>query len=385
MGETTRFVIRSGRTTLYFGAGAVEELKGFLEDFKHVCIVTGRKSARVSGALGDLEKLLGEIGVESVLFDRVAPNPTTKIVDELARFAWENGAEALVAVGGGSVIDSAKIASAIIVCGGRAEDYLRGKRKPARTLPIYAINLTHGTGSEIDRYAVATVENTGEKLGASITYPRASVDDPRYTLSLPRNQSIYTSLDAFYHAYESATSNLSSPYVNMMCLETVKLIGEQLPRLDAGLSNLECREKLLYASMLAGIAIDHSSTHIVHAIEHALSGIQPKLAHGAGLAIIGPRAVFHVHKAVPEKSARILKPIAPHLKGVPEEAEEAMRAVKGFQEKSGFDERLSDYGFGKDDLKLVLELVLDRLKRMWSESPLQLTREIVTDIYVSSL
>jgi alcohol dehydrogenase len=83
-----------------------------------------------------------------------------------------------------------------------------------------------------------------------------------------------------------------------MAREATLLITEYLPKLVNNLKSLELREKLLYASMLADISIDSGSTHIIHAIEHVLSGLQPKLAHGYGLALLGPRAAYYIHKAV---------------------------------------------------------------------------------------
>ncbi len=103
----------------------------------------------------------------------------------------------VIAIGGGSVIDTAKVASVVAASGGRVEDYLYFRMKTKRMIPLIAINLTHGTGTEIDRYAVITIDETRGKRGIGIRYPDISFDDPRYTLTLPENQTLYTSLDAF--------------------------------------------------------------------------------------------------------------------------------------------------------------------------------------------
>ena len=378
--------MRSGGATVYFGVGTVAKLKKYLSNFSSICLVTGRSSAEVSGALGDVVKLLNELGIEYMRFSSVQPNPTATQVRELARFIWESGVEAIVAIGGGSVIDAAKVASAVVANGGKVEDYLRMVRKPKKLLPIYAVNLTHGTGTEVDRYAVVTIEESKEKLGIAVAYPEVGIDDPKYLITLPRNQTIYTALDAFYHSYESATVGKSkSPYVRLLGKESIGLIRDWLPKALSNLRDIECRYWLLYSSLLAGMAIDHASTHIIHAIEHALSGIQPKLAHGAGLAIIGPRAIYYTHRAMPKESATVLRPIAPELKGVPEEAEEAARAVAEFQRSVGFEERLSDYGFGRDDVKEVIELVLGPLRHLSEETPFPVSEGIIKDIYLSSL
>jgi len=380
------FSVKSGEATVYFGANSIQKLRKYLNKYDLICLVTGRSSAEVSGALSDAVGLLNELDVKYIHFSEIKPNPTDVQVSELAQFIWEHGAEAVLAIGGGSVIDAAKVAAAIVAGGGRVEEYMSGLRKPKRVLPLFAVNLTHGTGTEVDRYAVVTIEEEKAKFGRPIAYPIASVDDPKYLLTLPKSQTIYTTLDAFYHSYESATVKRSkSPYVRLLGRESIGLIRDWLPKALSNLRDIECRYWLLYSSLLAGMAIDHASTHIIHAIEHALSGIQPKLAHGAGLAIIGPRAIYYTHKAMPEESATALRPIAPELKGIPDEAEEAAKAVAEFQRSVGFEERLSDYGFGRDDVKDVIELVLGPLRYLSEETPFPVSEEIIKDIYLSSL
>ncbi len=378
------FSIKIGEVTLYFGEDSLAELKRYLSESELVCIVTGKSSAEVSGALGDSVRLLEELGIKYVVYRGIKPNPSSDQVSDLARFMWEHGVDAVLAIGGGSVIDAAKVASAVAAGGGRVDEYMDGTRKPELVLPLYAVNITHGTGTEVDRYAVVTVGKI--KYGRAICYPVASVDDPKYTLTLPKSQTLYTALDTFYHAYESATVGKSrSPYVRLLAGEAIKLVKDWLSKVLSNLRDLEGRYWLLYASMLAGIAIDTASTHIVHAIEHALSGMKPELAHGAGLAMIGPRAVYYIHKASPEHSASALKPIVPDIKASPEDAEKASRAVEEFQRSLGFEERLSDYGFGKDDVEEVVKLVLGPLKYMSDETPFPVTEEIVKDIYLRSL
>jgi alcohol dehydrogenase len=377
------FVLRYEQTTLYFGVNGLEKAKSFLAGREKVVIVTGKTSAKVSGALGDVEKVLKEFGVSYVIYDNISPNPWASQVEELAKIIWSEGADAVIAIGGGSPIDAAKVASVIAVSGGTVKDYVRG-RKPKRSVPLMAINLTHGTGTEIDRYAVVTLDEEREKHGLSVKYPDVSIDDPRYTLTLDRRQTVYTSLDAFYHSYESATSTVRNLFIESMAREAVRHIVEALPRAVNDLRNVDLRERLLYASMIAGIAIDAGSTHLNHAIEHALSGLQPKLAHGCGLALLGPRLVYYTHKAVPEASASIIRIIDPTVKPVADDAEKAQKAVERFQKEVGFEERLSDYGFTEKDINTVVEYTMKRLGYMYSATPFTVTEEIIRDIVRSA-
>jgi len=379
------FTLRHATTLLYFGDGVLRELSKHIRGYGKAVIITGRRSAEVSGALRDVEDALKGAGVEYVVFSGVTPNPWVSQADDLALKVWRESPDVIIAIGGGSVIDASKYASVIAASGGRAVDYLHGAAVPKGHIPLVAVNLTHGTGTEIDRYGVLTVDNTGEKRGHSILYPDVSFDDPRYTLTLPLNQTVYTSLDAFYHSYESATAKLTSPYITLLAGESVKLLIRWLPEAVRDLKNLEARYWLLYSSMLAGIVIDTSSTHIVHTIEHALSGLNPKLPHGCGLAIIGPRAAYYIHRAAPIESAEILRAIDPSIKPVAEDAEKAEEVVKKFQSSVGFEESLSDYGFSEKDVPRIISLIKTSLMYLAENAPLEFTDDVIRDIIIKNL
>ena len=379
------FTLKYAGVTLYFGPNSISNLSRHLEGYERVVVVTGKTSAKKSGALRDVERLLKERNVEFKVFDDITPNPWASQADRLAQFIWSEGSDAVIAIGGGSVIDAAKAASVMAASGGRAVDYLYERRRAKSHIPLLAVNLTHGTGTEIDRYAVLTVDENREKRGMSILYPDVSVDDPQYTLTLPRNQTMYTSLDTFYHSYEAATSTLTSPYVKLLSSEAISLVNEWLPKVLENLGNLEARYWLLYASMIAGISIDASSTHIIHAIEHALSGINPKLAHACGLGILGPRGVYYTHKAMPKESASALRPLDPDIKPIPDDAEKAEKVVRSFQEELGFAERLSDYGFEEKDVAKILNIVFDGLRYLHKNTPFDVTKDVVKDILLNNL
>lgn len=381
------FTLRYASTKLFFGEGSVGDLARYLGKHSLVAVVTGRSSAKVSGALDDVLGVVKEVGADYFVVSGVPPNPWASSADDVAERVWREGADAVVAVGGGSVIDTAKVAAAIVAGGGRAVDYVTFKRRVRSTLPLYAVNLTHGTGSEVDRYAVLTIDGTGEKRGASITYPVVGVDDPRYTVTLPRDHTIYTSLDALYHAYEASTArDRSSPYVTLLSKEAIARIKEWLGIAVADPRNLEARGWLLYASMIAGIAIDASSTHVIHGVEHALSGINPKLPHGAGLAIVGPELIKHTHKACPTKSAEVLRALNPELRPTPDDAVRAAETVQEFQSRVGFNKKLSDYGFSRDDVREVLNLAFGPLKYLWEGvTPFKLSKELVKEVLEKSL
>jgi len=380
-----KFTLKHVSTTLYFGTDSIKNLSKHVEEYRKIVIVTGKRSAELSGALKDVKDLLSAKGIDYKLFNGITPNPWVSQADELAEKIWRESPDAVIAIGGGSIIDTTKVASVIATRGGRAIDYLPSRLRIWGHIPLIAVNLTHGTGTEIDRYAVLTTDDTREKRGCVIAYPDISFDDPKYTLSLPLNQTIYTSLDAFYHSYESVTSKIASPYIELLTRESISMINKWLPKAIDNLKNLEARYWLLYSSMIAGIAIDTSSTHVVHAIEHALSGLKPELAHGAGLAVIGPAAAFYIHKAVPVESAEALRIIEPSIKPTADDAPKAEKAIKEFQSSVGFDERLSDYGFAEKDIPKIISLVEGSLRYLLENTPFEVTEDILKDILTKSL
>ncbi len=385
--DLPRFSLRYAHTQLYFGPGSVEALEKWVSQFRRVYLVTGRRSAEISGALRDVVQILERCGVKYERFSEVFPNPTDSLVNRLGELMWRFGAEAVIAIGGGSVIDTAKNASVVASCGGAIEDFIKGRREVRNALPVAAVNLTHGTGTEVDRYAVTTIERTKEKISLAhpAIYPRISIDDHRYLLTLPRNQTIYTTLDALYHAIESSTARGSPPIVEPLAEEAVRLIARYLPRAVENPSDLEARYWLLYASMLAGIAIDLGRTHLVHAIEHALSGLKPELPHGAGLAIIGPKIVELTYRAQPEKLWRLLRHIDPELEPVEEHAGRAARAVEEFQKRVGFSERLRNYGFSEEHEDQVVKLTMSSLRFLVDLAPFEVSENTVKEVFRGSL
>ncbi len=337
-----------GGVELHFGQGAVDALQGHLGGIRKALVVTGRTSAKASGALRDVERALSASGVERSIYDRVTPNPPSSQAEEVAEVAKAEGAAAIIAIGGGSAIDVSKVAAAVASGGGRAMDYIYGRSRASSCLPVYAVNLTHGTGSEADRYANLTDIATGDKVGGEVCYPRASFDDPRYTLTMPREEILCTSFDALYHAYESATTAGSPPLALDLAVAAARHIARELPGAAAEPGNLEHRYWLMYASMLAGVAIDMSPTNLIHAVENFLSGLRPSLPHGCGLAIIGPALVDIIHSRSPEASGAVLRSIDPSFDGSPEGAS---KVLLKFQSSVGFERGLGDYGIDEELLE----------------------------------
>lgn len=156
------FELRCKNTT-YFGIGSIQKIKDILEILKNkgidnVIFITGKGSYKASGAWDVVKPVLDELDLKYSLYDRVGPNPTVDMIDEAAKIGRESGAKAVVGIGGGSPIDTAKSVAVLLKYTDKnARELYEQKFIPEEAVPIIAINLTHGTGTEVDRFAVATI------------------------------------------------------------------------------------------------------------------------------------------------------------------------------------------------------------------------------------
>ncbi|RKD21986.1 Alcohol dehydrogenase, class IV [Caminicella sporogenes DSM 14501] len=386
-----------GKTTIFLGAGAIKKIFDIAKELKEkdidkVAIVTGKSSYIKCGAWEHVEKALKENDIEFVLYNKVTPNPMSTQVDEATKMARELGAKAVIGIGGGSPIDTAKsVAIMTLYPDYTTADLYEYRFIAKKSLPVIAINTTHGTGTEADRFAVVSVLEGGKEYKPAIaydfSYPMYSIDDPQLMLSLPKFQTAYTAIDAINHVVEACTTNVTTPYSVMLAKETVRLMAKYLPVALENGKDLEARYYLTYASTIAGICFDNGMLHLTHALEHPLSAIKPDLAHGLGLAILLPSVIRNIYPAKPEILADVLSPIVPGLKGKGEEAEEAAKGVRDWLKSVGVSETLSDIGFKEEDIDRLVELTFETpsLDLLLNCSPVPATKELVEKIYRESL
>lgn len=251
------------------GQGVVRDAGENLALGKKALIVTGKSSARKSGALDDV---LSVLPGEYVVFDQVENNPSVATVMQGGAMAKEHGCDYVVAIGGGSPLDAAKVMAILAVNDVHPLELYKGGWKN-RALPIVAIPTTAGTGSEVTQYAVLTVdeEETKKGLGGPDMFPQVAYLDPNYTSSLPRDVTIDTAVDALSHLVESYLSKRATAASDLVALQGLGLWGTTIPALRQGEFDLETRDALLLASSLGGIAIAQTGTTLVHALGYSLT------------------------------------------------------------------------------------------------------------------
>lgn len=382
------------RTTVFFGIGAIQKIADIAKDLKvrgidKVVVMTGRGAYKKTGAWDYVEKALNDNGIGYVLFDKVTPNPTTHHVDEAAQMAREFGAKGVIAIGGGSPTDAGKSVAILLEYPDKnATQLYEFEFAAEHAVPIVSINLTHGTGTETNRFAVVTIpeKNFKPAIAYDCIYPLYAIDDPQLMTKLSPEQTRFVSIDAVNHVVEAATSKVASPFAITLARETVKLVSKYLPAALKNPDDLEARYFLAYAAMLGGVCFDNGLLHYTHALEHPLSAVKPDLSHGLGLAILLPAVVKCIYDAKPNTLADILKPIAPLLKGEKGEAELAANAVERWLFEVGVTQKLKDEGFEETDIPKLVDLAFTTpsLDGLLSIAPNEATRERVKQIYVDS-
>ncbi|MEM1584252.1 MAG: iron-containing alcohol dehydrogenase [Nitrososphaerota archaeon] len=389
---TNVFKLKYGGVNLYFGAGAINKIRDICAELRNkgisrLLIVTGKSSYKICGAWDHVKPALEEHEIEYALYDKVSANPTVDMVDEAVKAGREFKAQAVLGIGGGSPIDTAKAVAVLLKLEKTARELFKKREQPPTSLPIICINTTHGTGTEIDRYGVETIPETKYKIGMSLTYPEYSIDDPQLLVRLDSWQTIATAVDALNHVVESATNRNTTPFSIELAVEAARLIARYLPVATVTPENLVARYYLLYASMIAGIAIDHVGTHITHSLEHPLSAVKTEIPHGMGLGILLPAMVKTIYPAVPETLTEILKPIVPELSGRPGEAKVAASRIEEWLYSIGLRIKLSDYGFDESDIPDLVRLVKETpgLRNGLEAAPINVTEKDIERIYSESL
>ena len=383
------------KTIVYFGAGAITKITDIAmtlakQGIRKALVVTGKGSHIKSGAWAHVEQALATAGITPILYSKITPNPTVDHVDEATQMAMDFGAQAVIAIGGGSPIDAGKSVAVLLANQGKtARELYEFAFTPETAVPIVAINLTHGTGTEADRFAVVSIPEKEYKpaIAYDCLYPMYSIDDPALMTTLPPDQTAYVSIDAINHVIEAATTKLGNPFAISLARETIRLVAHYLPIAQHNPKDLEARYYLLYASMIAGVAFDNGLLHFTHALEHPLSGMKPELAHGSGLGILLPAVVKHIYPAKGAILADILAPLVPGLTGAPEEAHTAYIGLKQWLKAHGIKENLREEGFVDSDVARLTDLAFETpsLGLLLSMAPIEANRETVAAIYADSL
>ena len=350
------FTLTPGSVNIRFGAGSVAQLPEVVASLhkKKVFIVTDPGVA-AAGVLAKVEAILASAGIESVSYTDIKPNPTTTLIDAAAKVGVTAGADCIVALGGGSSLDSSK--GIALVCANPTFssakfDYSITPDRPA--LPIIAIPTTSGTGSETNNWGVIDdpIRQCKFYVGDASTPRVAAILDPELTLGLPPRPTAGTGIDALTHAIESLTSKGSTPVSAAYAHQAVKLISHALPIAVKDGSNVDARGDMLMGAHLAGLALTLSGLGLVHGIAHSVSA-HVGAAHGEALATVLPEVMQFNSRAVSDIYASVGNDM-----GVSANSDTAIEAVRDLAESINIRNSLSHYGVKQEMVADIAKTVL---------------------------
>lgn len=292
---------------IVFGENRIDYLGEHLKDYGKRCLmVTGNKSIIESGALSRIEKSLNQANIVCVGMYSVKSEPDCLMVDEVRAAAQGKGADLIIGIGGGSVLDIAKAAAGLYGQRLRTEAYVNGATIQYCGIPFIAIPTTAGTGSEITTNAVLYNPITGNK--ASLAHPafqaRLSIVDPILTYDMSPKITAATGMDALTHAIESYTSNAANPVTMVLAEKAIELIGSSLERAVKNPRDGEARSNMAMGSMTAALAFAQTGVGIAHAISHPLGALF-HIPHGVINAILLPAAIDFNHMSCSKKYRRV--------------------------------------------------------------------------------
>ncbi|NIN51555.1 MAG: iron-containing alcohol dehydrogenase [Nitrososphaeria archaeon] len=301
-----------------------------------------------------IKESLEDAEIPSIIFDKVAVEPTLESVKEAVDFTRENDIDIIVGLGGGSSMDTAKIVSALKTNPGEVEQYIGTGLFTKPRLPIISVPTTAGTGSEVSYVAVLTV---GEKkrVVPNIMSDVALVD-PRLTFTMPPKTTASTGLDALSHALESLMTTLSNPITETIALKAVELIGGNLMRAYRSGGDEEARYNMALASTLAGIALANAGVTLAHSAGYTVAH-EYNLPHGVACATPLPYVMRFNQPRCEDLFASVAEAMGLEIRGLSkgEAASEAAKAVKSLITDLNVPTSLKELGVPRNQLKELAE------------------------------
>ena len=316
------------------------------------------------------------------VYDESKPEPKLEDLDEIVELVRGQSFKAVVGIGGGSILDAAKIASMAATNPGSIKQYIGANLVKKRGLPLILIPTTAGSGSEATQAAVLTLDDVKVSVWDSNLFADVSLVDPLLTLSMPKKLTANTAIDALSHAIEALMSLDSNPLTDAIALEAVKLIGKYLRLAYANGQNLEARYNLSLAALMGGIVISNAGLCAGHGIAYTYA-TEYDLPHGASCALSLPYIMAFNLPACVDKLIAVAKAMGEPIRGLsPDDAAyRAVVAVKKLIEDVGLPTSLRDIGVSEGEVSKYAEDLLMKYKRFLPRNPREISKEDAISIF----
>jgi alcohol dehydrogenase len=372
-------------TRIEFGPGVTAGLGEIAAGLGRRPLVVTDPGVLAAGLIDPLVARLEGAGLDPVVHSAIEPNPRAATVDATAAAGRAHGADMIVAVGGGSALDSAKGAAAVLTHGGTIFDYEGVDMVPGPTVPVIAVPTTAGTGSEVTAWSIVTDPARSYKMavGGAHLSPRLALLDPELTLTLPATFTAMTGVDALTHAIEAFTARCSNAISDGLALYAVELISHHIEDATRDGGDLEARSAMLLGSLAAGLAFGNADTAAVHAMAEALGGVLD-IPHGVANAVCLPHVMRLNLRAVPGKTARLGEALGLRTRDMPE-AEAAAATVDGVAallRRLGTPP-LGDLGVTAADIPALVHVALMNTGNV--DNPVEVTADDFTHLFHQAL
>ena len=371
---------------LIFGSGAAGQIGEESRKFggKKGLIITDEVLLKL-GALEGVEQALSQAEIQFAVYSGVFTEPTVDFVQEGIRSYRESGCDFLLAVGGGSAIDTAKAIAVMATNSGAIGDYQGANKVREPGAPLIAVPTTAGTGSEVTQFTIITDTKRDVKMliASPFLIPRKAIVDPLLTLSMPRGLTAATGIDALTHAIEAYVSVKAQPMSDIFALSAIELISGSLRQAWSNGNNREAREKTMLGALQAGIAFSNSSVALVHGMSRPI-GAYFHVAHGVSNAALLSVVTEFSLIGNPERYARVAKAMGENIEGLTilEASDMAAEAVARLIEDIEIPS-LPELGVEEDKLdKLAPKMAEDAIASgSPANNPRQATKEEIVELY----
>ncbi|ACY54155.1 L-threonine dehydrogenase [Vibrio diabolicus] len=374
-------------TVNLMGAGCLKDAADSIQSqgFKKGLIVTDKILNQI-GVVKQVQDLLTERDVATVVYDGTQPNPTITNVNDGLALLKENECDFVISLGGGSPHDCAKGIALVASNGGKIGDYEGVDQSAKPMLPLVSINTTAGTASEMTRFCIITDEERHIKMAIvdKHTTPLMSVNDPELMLAKPASLTAATGMDALTHAIEAYVSIAATPITDAVAIKAIELIQAHLRTAVKNGENLEAREQMAYAQFMAGMAFNNASLGYVHAMAHQLGGFYD-LPHGVCNAILLPHVQRYNAQVCPERLRDVAKAMGVDVEGMSAEqgAAAAIDAIVELAKDVGIPSGIKELGAKLEDIPTLADNALK--DACGFTNPKQATHEEISKIFEEAM
>lgn len=371
-----------------FGAGVSSEIAGLLKGYKaaHVLLVTD-KGVRAAGLTRNAEAAIAEADIALTVFDGVVADPPSRLIEAAAELCRESGADAVLSIGGGSALDTAKLVAYLAKQPDKLEDIYGVDLATGERLPLLLVPTTAGTGSEVTPIAIVTTPaNEKRAVVSARLIPDWAILDPELTVGLRPDVTAATGIDAMVHAIEAYTSKIKkNPISDQLALKALALLSANIRKVFKDGSDLEARSEMLLGSMLAGMAFANAPVAAVHALAYPIGALF-HVSHGLSNALVLPCVLEFNRPAAEALYAELCPVINPGYRRQSDAADAAafIAEMRAICRDCAIPGSLSAVGIGEGDLSKLAE---DAMKqgRLLDNNPRTLDYDQARAIYASAL